>query len=60
MQSNSQVFTTTVFGTGSGLTQDQLNQKNTNTIEGIYKERIVSKMNNLQPTIPSNQQIAKD
>ena len=60
MQSNSQIFTTTVFGTGSGLTQEQLNQRNTTTIEEIYKERIVSKMNNLQPTMPSNHQIAKD
>jgi hypothetical protein len=60
MVSNSQIFTTTVFGNSSGLTQEQLNQKNTSTIEEIYNERIVSKMNNLRPRVPSNQQIAKD
>jgi hypothetical protein len=60
MESNSQIFTTTVFGNSSGLTQEQLNQKNTETVEMVYQERIISKMNNRQPIVPSNQHIAKD
>ena len=60
MTSNSQIFTNTVFGKSSGLTQEELNQKNTETIELVYQERIISKMSNRQPTVPSNQQLAKD
>lgn len=60
MESNSQIFTTTVFGNSSGLTQEELNQKNTETIELVYQERIISKMNNRQPIVPSNQKLAKD
>jgi hypothetical protein len=60
MDSNSKIFTNTVFGTGSGVTREQLNQKNTETIELVYQERIVSKMNNQRVIVPSNQRIVKD
>lgn len=60
MISNSAIFTSTVFGTSSGLTVEELNQKNITTQELVYKEQVVSKMNNKKPIVPSNQRLAKD
>lgn len=59
MISNSQIFTTTVFGESSSLTQEELNEKNTSTMEAVYKEQVVAKMNNKKPIVPSNQHIAR-
>lgn len=60
MESNSQIFTSTVFGNSSGLTREEMNQKNTETIELVYQEQVVSKLNNRRSIVPSNQRIAKD
>jgi hypothetical protein len=60
MESNSQIFTSTVFGNSSGLTREEMNQKNTETIELVYQEQVVSKLNNQRSIVPSNQRIAKD
>ena len=60
MFSNSKILTTSIFGSSSSDTSANLIQKNTSTIELIYKEQVVSKLNNRVPRIPSNQKKARD
>lgn len=60
MISNSQIFTSSVFGNGSGMTSAEQSERNTNTIEKVYQEYIISKFNNKVPLVPSNQVKAKD
>ncbi len=60
MISNSAIFTTAIFGTSSGFTVEELNQKNATTQELVYKEQVIAKMNNKKPIVPSNQRLAKD
>lgn len=59
MTANSQIFTTTIFGNSSGLTQAEINAKSTETKEKVYQDQINSKLNNRRAIVPSNQQIAK-
>lgn len=60
MTSNSSVFTTRIFGTGSGESQSSLVNKNRTTVEVIFQRQGLTKMNNRVPIIPSNQGKAKD
>jgi len=60
MIANSQIFTTTVFGNSSSQTVADLQDKNTSTIEAVYKQQGMTKMHHKQPTVPTNQRIAKD
>ena len=60
MFSNSQIFATNIFGPGSLDTSANLVQKNTETVELIYKEQVVTKLNNRIPNVPSNQKKARD
>ena len=60
MISNSQIFTDNVFGVSSGKSAVDLSVNDTTTIEQAYQENPLVKMNVTQPTVPSNQGIAKD
>ena len=60
MASTSTVFTNAIFGISSGDTAANLAAKSTSTIEEVYGQYPLIKMNVTQPTIPSNQGIAKD
>jgi hypothetical protein len=60
MISNSKIFTTSVFGTSSSLTSEELAMKNTETVQEYYGQYQLLKMNSALPNVPSNQGIAKD
>jgi hypothetical protein len=60
MESNSKIYTTTLFGLSSALTAHELANKNTSTIETAILDHGTIKMNNILPRVPSNQNIAKD
>lgn len=60
MISNSQIFTTTVFGESSAMTAQELAQKNTATVEQYLRSYSDSNMRTKIPVVPSNQKIAKD
>ncbi len=60
MISNSQIFTDSVFGVSSGQSAVDISANDTATIERMYQEYPLVKMNATQPTVPSNQGIAKD
>lgn len=60
MTSNSQIYTTTLFGLSSGKTAYEIALKGTNTIEAGILDQGITKMNNILPRLPSNQNIAKD
>jgi hypothetical protein len=60
MISNSKIFSTTLFGSSSGLTPDELTAKNTSTIETYLQQQGTNKLSNRIPKIPSNQGKAKD
>lgn len=60
MISNSKIFTDSIFGISSGQTGLDLSDNDTNTVEKVYEESSIVKMNITQPTVPSNQGIAKD
>jgi hypothetical protein len=60
MIANSQIFTTTVFGNSSSQTVSEIENKNTSTIELVYQQQGMTKMNHKQPSVPTNQRIAKD
>jgi len=42
------------------MTSAEQSERNTNTIEKVYQEYIISKFNNKVPLVPSNQVKAKD
>jgi hypothetical protein len=60
MTSNSAVYTTRIFGTGSGESQTTLVDRNTSTLEVVFERQGLTKMNNKIPRVPSNQGKAKD
>lgn len=60
MESNSSIFSTSVFGVNSGDTTANIMAKNTQTIETFFVNQGTTKMNNKTPVVPSNQRIARD
>ena len=60
MISNSKIFSTTLFGSSSGLTSAELTAKNTSTIETYLQQQGMNKLNNRIPSVPSNQGKARD
>jgi hypothetical protein len=57
--SNSKIFTTTVFGNSSGLSSQDQSNKNTETVEKLYSEYPITKMNTRGVVVPSNQRRVK-
>jgi len=60
MKTNSAIFTTTIFGNSSGLTKEELVDKDTSTIETYLSNFSDSTLRTKVPIIPSNQRVAKD
>lgn len=60
LQSNSKIFTTTLFGTGTDLGVEELISKNLETEEKYLGSSSTSNMGTRLPTLPSNQKVAKD
>jgi hypothetical protein len=60
IQSNSQIFTNDVLGTGTDQTATQLVDKNVSTQETYLSSSSFSNMSTELPKIPSNQRVAKD
>ena len=60
IQSNSKIFTTSLFGTGTDLDVGELVAKNLETEEKYLGSSSVSNMGTRPPTLPSNQKVAKD
>ena len=60
IQSNSKIFTTTLFGVGSDQSSSDLVDKNLNTIETYLGSSGISNLGTKPPRLPSNQRIAKE
>lgn len=60
IQSNSKIFTTTLFGTGTNDTTANLTSKNLNTQQEYLGSSGISNMGTILPRVPSNQRVAKD
>lgn len=60
IQSNSKIFTTTLFGNGSDASSVDLIEKNLNTVETYLGSSGISNLGTSKPRVPSNQKIAKD
>lgn len=60
MDSNSEIFTSTVYGNSSGLTREQLIELQTSTQEQYLAQSGIANLKAKIPTVPSNQGIAKD
>jgi hypothetical protein len=60
MDSNSQIFTTTVFGNSSSYTREELAALLTQTQEAYLLQSGIANMRATLPKVPSNQGIAKD
>ena len=60
MDTNSAIFTDSIFGLSSGNTAIQISEKNTVTQEQYLNQTTESRMNYKIPVVPSNQAIAKD
>ena len=60
MESNSKIFTTTVFGNSSGQTAQELAAKDRATQEKYLSTSTTSSMNTRVPRVPSNQRIARN
>ncbi len=60
IQSNSKIFTTTLFGTSTNQTSTDLASKNLATQEEYLGSSGISNLGTRLPRVPSNQQIAKD
>jgi hypothetical protein len=58
-QSNSQIFTNTVFGTSTDQTVNELVDKNLATQETYLSSSSYSNMSTQLPRVPSNQRVAK-
>lgn len=56
---NSSIFSTTLFGLGSGVTAEVLVEMD-RTAQENYLAQSTSKMGSTVPVVPSNQRIAKD
>jgi hypothetical protein len=60
MIANSEIFTSTVFGTSSGMTAKEMSDKNRTTQESFLAQNSASSLRTQMPRVPSNQRIAKD
>ena len=60
MISNSLPLTTSIFGNSSGKTVETLNSVINNTTNNLLKQQVLTKLNVVLPTVPSNQRIAKE
>lgn len=60
MTSNSQIFTTSVFGTSSALTAEEMTTKTRTTQESFLSQSTNTNLRSGAPTVPSNQRVAKD
>lgn len=60
IQSNSKIFTTTLFGTGTNDTTGNLVSKNLTTQQEYLGSSGISNMGTILPKVPSNQRVAKD
>ena len=60
IQSNSKIFTTTLFGTGTNDTSGNLVNKNLTTQQEYLGSSGISNLGTRLPRIPSNQRVAKD
>jgi hypothetical protein len=60
MTSNSEIFTTTTFGTGSSLTAEEMTNKTRTTQESFLSQSANTNLGSGAPTVPTNQRIAKD
>jgi len=60
MDSNSKIFTTTVFGNSSSYTREELAVLQTQTQETYLLQSGIANMRATLPKVPSNQGIAKD
>lgn len=60
LQSNSKIFTNTIFGTSTDQTSDNLSNKNLSTQETYLASSGISNMGTIVPRVPSNQRVAKD
>jgi hypothetical protein len=59
IQSNSKIFTTTLFGKSTGDIAANLSNKNLTTQETYLSSSGISNMGTRLPKLPSNQRIAK-
>ena len=60
IQSNSKIFTTTLFGNGTNATANNLVNKNLTTQQEYLGSSGISHMGTRLPRVPSNQRVAKD
>jgi hypothetical protein len=59
LESNSKIFTDTVFGVGTDQTSTDLVDKDTSTQETYLSSSSYSNMSTQLPRVPSNQRVAK-
>lgn len=60
MESNSKIFTDTVFGLGTDATTNELVEKDRSTQETYLETSTYSNLGTKPPRVPSNQRVAKD
>lgn len=60
LQSNSKIFSSSLFGTGTNETADTLTSVNLNTQQMYLASSGISNLGTKLPRVPSNQRIAKD
>jgi hypothetical protein len=60
IQSNSKIFTTTLFGVGTNDTSGNLVNKNLTTQQEYLGSSGISNLGTRLPRVPSNQRVAKD
>lgn len=60
IQSNSKIFTTTLFGLSTNDTAGNIVNKNLNTQQEYLGSSSTSNLSTKRPRIPSNQQVARD
>lgn len=60
IQSNSKIFTTSLFGKSTNDTAGNIVNKNLNTQQEYLGSSGISNLSTKRPRIPSNQRVAKD
>ncbi len=60
IQSNSRIFTSAVFGTGTNDTAANIASKSLSTQQEYLSSSGISNIGTRLPTLPSNQRVAKD
>lgn len=60
MISNSLPFTTSIYGNSSGQTSTTLKSIVNTATDTLIKQQVITKLNVVLPTVPSNQRIAKE